>query len=84
MSRRLLTHHQDDVRAKIQSQRIIHELQRHVHGEREMSATQIQAARILLDKSVSNAPAQIDAMVDGRVEVTLMGGIAHGLESGEG
>jgi hypothetical protein len=56
MSRRLLKHHQEDVRAKIQSGTLIRLLSEHANGDREMSATQIQAAKILLDKSVSNAP----------------------------
>ena len=46
--------HQDDVRAKIGASQIVNRLQKHVNGELELSATQIQSARILLDKSLPN------------------------------
>lgn len=70
MAARLNPRHQDFVRAKIQSQRLIDSLQRHVDGEYEMSPTQIQAAKILLDKSVSNAPTKVDANIDGELAIT--------------
>lgn len=44
--------HQDDIRRKIQASQLINRLTNHVLGEVEMSATQVQAARILLGKSV--------------------------------
>ena len=51
-ARTMRVRHQDDVRAKIQSSMIIGYLAKHVSGEREMSATQIAAAKILLGKSI--------------------------------
>ena len=38
------------VRKRIQAGRLEHELIKHVHGKREMSATQVTAATKLLDK----------------------------------
>ena len=44
--------HSDEVRAKIQASQLINRLQDHVSGKVTMSPTQIQAAKILLSKSV--------------------------------
>ena len=54
MAARLRKTHQDDVRSKIQASQIINRLNKHILGEVELSATQIAASRILLDKSVAN------------------------------
>jgi hypothetical protein len=51
--------HQDDVRKKIQASRLIGFLAEHAEGKREMTPTQVQSAKILLDKSVSNAPTEV-------------------------
>lgn len=42
----------DHIRTKIQAASIINRLQQHVDGEIELTATQIAAARELLDRSV--------------------------------
>lgn len=60
MAARLNRLHQDCVRKKIQADKIILSLQNHVAGKSELSATQIQAAKILLDKSISNAPTDVN------------------------
>lgn len=77
---RMRAHHQDDVRAKIQVSQIINRLKSHIDGEIELSATQVSCAKILLDKALSNAPTNLDATIDGRVEI-VMSGVHHGLES---
>ena len=59
MAARLRTNHQDDVRAKIQASQLINRLQGHANGEVDMTVSQIQAAKILLDKSLGNAPQQL-------------------------
>lgn len=56
MAARIRKHHQDDVRAKIQASKIITRLQKHFDGKIALTATQIKTARILLDKSIANAP----------------------------
>ncbi len=70
MAARLNRLHQDSVRAKIQASQLINLLTEHAHGNRELSATQIQAAKILLDKSISNAPTEVNAKVDGDMRIT--------------
>lgn len=52
MAARLNRHHSEEIRQKIQASVIIDRLEKHVKGELEMSATQIQAANALLDRSV--------------------------------
>lgn len=44
--------HQDDLRRKISAAMIIKHLGEHVHGKREMLPTQVQAAKILLNKVI--------------------------------
>lgn len=44
------------VRSKIQASQLVNRLTSHALGEVEMTATQVQAAKILLDKTLSNAP----------------------------
>ena len=56
MAVRLNRMHQDSVRAKIKASCIIKALQEHIDGQRELTASQVASAKILLDKSVSNAP----------------------------
>lgn len=52
MAERLNKRQIDSARELIRAQRYIQELDRHIVGDREMSATQIRAAEILLKKSV--------------------------------
>ena len=44
--------HDENTRLKIQAAKLINGLQAHFDGERELSATQINAAKILLDRSL--------------------------------
>jgi hypothetical protein len=53
---RLNNRHQDMVRQKIQAVYLVNRLTDHVLGKCEMTPTQVRAAEILLNKSVSNAP----------------------------
>jgi len=57
MAARLRKTHQDDVRTKIQATQLINRLTKHALGEVDMSSTQVQAIRILLDKSLPNLAA---------------------------
>lgn len=56
MAARLNPHHSDMVRSKIQASQLINRLSAHALGEVEMTSTQVAAAKILLDKTLSNAP----------------------------
>lgn len=49
--------HDEDTRKKIQTSQLINRLQDHVLGTVDLSASQIQAAKILLDKSLPNLQA---------------------------
>lgn len=67
MAERIRKHHQDDVRRKIQASQIINRLQAYFQGKIELTQGQIQSAKILLDKSVSNAPTEVQASGDIRI-----------------
>ena len=56
MAARLNPRHQDMVREKIKIGNIIDRLEKHVAGEIELTSQQVASAKILLDKSISNAP----------------------------
>lgn len=69
MAARLRKTHQDDVRKKIQVSQIFNRLKSHFDGKIELTQTQIQSAKILLDKSVSNAPTEVSGVDGGPVKV---------------
>ena len=67
--------HQDDVRAKIQASVIIGYLRDHTAGKREMSPTQIQAAKILLAKSLPDLQSiELTGGDGGPVQTTIVVG----------
>jgi hypothetical protein len=66
MAARLNRRQQDSVRENIRASQIVNRLQDHIHGKVELSTTQIQAARILLDKCVPNL-SSVDQNVTGEV-----------------
>lgn len=65
MAARLRLRHQEEIKAKIQAAQLINRLQSFADGEIELSSTQVQAIKILLDKSVSNAPTELAGAEDG-------------------
>ena len=69
MAARIRAHHQEDVRRKIQAIKIVQRLQAHFDGEVELTASQIQTAKILLDKSISNAPTVLAGDADSPLTV---------------
>lgn len=56
MAARLRIRHQDDIRKKIQAIKLIDILQKDAMNVKPITDGQRQSAKILLDKSVSNAP----------------------------
>lgn len=52
MAKRITLTHEPEVRARIQASQIINRLQKHIDSELELTATQVNAAKILLAKSV--------------------------------
>ena len=90
MAARLNNRHQDLVRQKIQAGVIIDRLQKHFNGELDLTDLQLRSAKILLDKSVSNAPTIIGGDEDKPLHMNINSApklskeewlIAHGLES---
>lgn len=59
MATRLQPRHQDAIKAKIKIGNIINRLEKHINGEIEMTSAQVTSAKILLDKTMSNAPTEI-------------------------
>lgn len=51
---------QEEFRQKVQVGVLADRLNKHVLGEIEMTATQVSAAKILIDKAVSNAPLDVN------------------------
>lgn len=72
MAARLNRHHSEEIRQKIQASVIIDRLQKHIMGELEMTATQIQAANSLLDRSVPKL-SQIQHVGDETAPIRLEG-----------
>lgn len=59
MASRLKPRHQDDVKSKIKVSNIIDRLEKHVDGKIELTPSQVTSAKILLDKTLSNAPTEV-------------------------
>lgn len=68
----MLTHNQEEIRRKIQAVKLANRLQNHAFGDVEMTSTQIAAAKILLDKTVSNAPTEISGPDGGALTVEIV------------
>ena len=66
MAARLKAKHQDDIRSKIQTSQLINRLNNHIDGSIELSSTQIDAAKFLINKTMSNAP----TITDNKTELT--------------
>ena len=64
MAARLHPRHQDHIRATIKIGNIINQLEKHIAGEIEMSVTQVASAKLLLDKTMSNAPTEINQQTE--------------------
>ena len=73
MAERLRKHHQDDVRRKIQVSQLINVLQDNALGKTEITDGRRQSAKILLDKSISNAPTELKGEFEADVTVTWLG-----------
>jgi hypothetical protein len=71
MAARLNPGHQQSVRDKIQGSQLVNVLQDHALGKRDLLPSQIQAAKILLDKLVSNAPTDVNMVADQTINIIL-------------
>lgn len=60
MAARLKPRHQDDIKLKIKVSNIIDRLEKHVSGTIVLTSAQVTSAKILLDKTISNAPTSVE------------------------
>lgn len=58
MAARLRAKHQEEVKAKIQTSQLLNRVNSHALGEIEMTSSQLDAAKFLLNKTISNAPVE--------------------------
>jgi hypothetical protein len=60
-ARTLRPRHQEDIKLKIQSSQLVNLLQNHALGnsENELKPSQLDAAKFLLNKTLSNAPTEV-------------------------
>jgi hypothetical protein len=56
MAARLRQTHQEEVKEKIQTSQLINRLNNHIDGTIELSTSQIDAIKFLVNKRLSNAP----------------------------
>lgn len=52
--------HQEDVKAKIKTTLLLGRLHQHAMGELELSSTQVKSIEILINKTLSDAPKQVE------------------------
>lgn len=70
MAARLNRLHQEQCKEKIKTSQLINRLQNHALGEIEMTSTQLDAAKFLLNKQISNAAQIVESTVDANVTVS--------------
>ncbi len=65
--------HQQSVKDKIQGTQLINRLVNHINGDLELTATQVDGIKFLLNKIISNAPVEqiIDAQHDHGGEIVI-------------
>jgi hypothetical protein len=72
MAVRLNPFNAESVRQKIQTTQLINRLQNHAFGKEEMTATQIDAAKFLLNKRIPNLPEERKVEHSGEVTTKLL------------
>ena len=70
MAARLRQTHQEEVKEKIQTSQLINRLNNHIDGTIELSNSQIDAIKFLINKRLSNAPTEIDQNITGELSIT--------------
>lgn len=71
MAARIKKYHQDEIRAKIQASQLVNLLQNHALNGDEIKPTQVDSAKFLLNKLLSNAPTEIDQKTELSGEIKL-------------
>lgn len=71
MAARIRKHHQEEIKAKIQASQLVNFLQNHALSESEAKPSQVDAAKFLLNKLISNAPTEVEQKTElsGSVEL---------------
>lgn len=69
MAERLRPRHQQEIKDKIQTSQLINRLNKHIDGEIELSSSQVDAIKFLVNKTLSNAPTEIDQNITGELDV---------------
>lgn len=72
MAARLNPRNAESTRQKIQTTQLVKRLQGHALGEIEMTSTQIDAAKFLINKRMPNPPEQKDLHLSGEVAHRLI------------
>lgn len=67
MAARLNPKNAESTRQKIQTTQLVKRLQGHALGEVEMTSTQIDAAKFLINKRMPNPPEQKDLRLSGEI-----------------
>lgn len=71
MAARLRPHHQDEIRAKIQTSQLINRLEDHAFGKIELSPSQVRSIEVLLKKTISDLQSvQLTGELEHDVKVT--------------
>lgn len=70
MAARLKPRHQQEIKDKIQTTQLIKRLNNHIDGTIELSNSQIDAIKFLVNKTLSNAPTEIDQNITGALDIT--------------
>ena len=73
MAARLNKRHTEDIKTKIKVGNIIDRLEKCIAGEIELTSQQVTSAKILLDKTMSNAPQSIEQKTElsGSVDIAV-------------
>jgi hypothetical protein len=72
MATRLRPRHQEEVKTKIQTSMVLNRLHDFLGGKIDLSTAQVSAAKILLDKSLSNAPTKVEGQLDTNLTIELV------------
>lgn len=73
MAARLNPRNAESTRQKIQTTQLVKRVQSHAFGEIEMTSTQLDAAKFLINKRMPNPPEDKNLHVDGDLKVTIEG-----------
>lgn len=76
MAARLNARHSESCIARIRTSQLINRLQQHAFGKTELTRTQVDAAKFLIERTLARANSPVDLNIDGdlKIEVDFVGG----------